>query len=86
MLSRLELYKQGKPFREDPTNVERERRAGDDTRTWTAANGKFTVKATFVGSDNNKVKLKKENETVITVAMDRLSDEDQAWIQKRSKQ
>jgi len=83
--SHLELYKQGKPYRELPKKVEPERRASQDTRIWTAANGKYTVKATFVSSDTTKVKLKKDDGTVITLALDRLSDEDQAWIQKRSK-
>ncbi|MGO9112773.1 MAG: tetratricopeptide repeat protein [Thermoguttaceae bacterium] len=86
LASRLELYKQGKPYYEEPKKVEGQGRASEDTRIWTAANGKYTVKATFVSSDTTKVKLKKEDETIITVDLDRLSDEDQAWIKKRSRQ
>ncbi|MGO9111292.1 MAG: SHD1 domain-containing protein [Thermoguttaceae bacterium] len=65
--------------------AEREKRAKEDTRIWTAASGGKTLKATFAGCIADKVKLKKEDGTVITVTKDQLSDEDQAWIKNRSK-
>jgi len=94
MVARLKALKKGdKVTIGFHTDVERHRidtlqvfPASEDTRTWTAANGKYTVKGTFVSSDTTKVKLKKEDGTVITVALDRLIEEDQAWVQKRLKQ
>ncbi len=50
-------------------------------RTWTDASGKFSVKASFAGSAMGKVKLRKEDGSVIEVDLDKLSAEDQKYIQ-----
>lgn len=64
--------------------TEKEQRIKDNTRTWTAASSGKTLRATFIGSIGDKVKLQKEDGTAITVALNQLSDEDQAWIKNRS--
>ena len=66
--------------------AERERQAREDTRSWTAAGSGKTIKATFAGRIRDKVKLKKEDGTTITVALDQLSEADQKWIEKLLKE
>lgn len=49
-------------------------------RTWTTANGKFTVEAKLLSIANGKVKLEKRNGTTVDVKLDVLSLEDQDFI------
>jgi len=51
-------------------------------REWSDASGGFKVKASFVSLGNGHVKLKKEDGKVIDVSIDKLSIEDQEFINK----
>lgn len=55
------------------------------TRTWASAEGGFKVEAEFVSAASNLVKLRKMDGTTITVAIDKLSNEDKEWIEARKK-
>ena len=50
------------------------------TRTWTDASDTFSVKASFAGSALGKVKLRKEDGSIIEVEFDKLSAADQEYI------
>ncbi|MDA1053925.1 MAG: SHD1 domain-containing protein [Planctomycetota bacterium] len=57
----------------------------DDTpkpRTWTDSTGKNKVEATYLGIEDNKVKLRRTDGKGIAVPLDRLSEEDQAFAKK----
>jgi thiol-disulfide isomerase/thioredoxin len=53
------------------------------SRTWTDASGKFKVTAKFRGIINKKVKLECNDGRVINLPLEKLSDDDQAYIKKR---
>jgi thiol-disulfide isomerase/thioredoxin len=54
-------------------------------RTWTAANGVSHTKAKFRGAIGDVVKLELESGKVIEVPLDKLSDDDQKYIEKRKR-
>jgi hypothetical protein len=64
--------------------TERNARSAEDNRTWTVADGDGTLKATFLTRIGDKVKLKKDDGTIITVTLDQLSEEDRQWIKNRA--
>lgn len=49
-------------------------------RTWSDTTGKFKIEASFAGKDDAGVKLKKADGQVLTVPLEKLSKEDQAFI------
>lgn len=55
------------------------------SRTWTSADGKFSVVATLVEVVDNEVVLKKENGDTIRVSLDQLSDADHKFIEQQSR-
>jgi uncharacterized cupin superfamily protein len=52
-------------------------------RTWTDTSGKFRVKAKFRGIASEVVKLELEDGRVISVPLEKLSDDDQECIRQR---
>lgn len=56
-----------------------------DFRTWSSADGRFTVEAEFAGASSGKVKLRKRDGSVIRVEIEKLSEEDKAYISDRAK-
>jgi len=52
-------------------------------RTWTTVDGKFSTEATFLYAAGGTVKLRKADGAEISVPLDRLSDADREWIDKR---
>ena len=52
-------------------------------RTWTDATGKFQVTAKFRGMANGVVRLELEDGRIITLALEKLSDDDQECIRQR---
>jgi hypothetical protein len=52
-------------------------------RLWSSADGKFKTAAEFRGMTADKVKLLKVDGTEVTVPLDMLSPEDQAWVRNR---
>ena len=54
-------------------------------RTFTDASGKYKLRATFVGVDEGVARLRKTDGSVIRVPLERLSELDQAWIEKQGK-
>src|SRR5271157_351371 len=52
-------------------------------REWVDASGRFKINAKFVGTTDDKVKLLKEDGSVLKVSSDKLSDEDQQWIKDK---
>ena len=68
--------------------VEKARRDAEEAarwRTWTDAAGTHTIEARYGGVVLGKVKLTKKDGTTIQVPIEKLSDEDQQWIKKRSR-
>lgn len=53
-------------------------------REWTSSNGKFKIEAEFVAVKNGKVVLEKPDGTYASVPLDKLSAEDQAFIESES--
>lgn len=49
-------------------------------RTWTDRSGKFQIRAKYVATEGEKVKLEKADGTQIAVPYDRLSEEDQKFL------
>lgn len=72
----LGKYMEKQPAKVDRPAVDRTR----PVRTWTDASGKFSVKASFDGSAMGKVKLRKEDGSVVEVDLDKLSADDQKYI------
>ena len=56
-----------------------------EMRTWKTADGKKTVKATFIKSDGTKVQLKRADGRTVTVPIEILRDEDKAYISEASQ-
>ena len=54
-------------------------------RTWTDTSGRFSVEAEFVTMAMGTVKLRKADGTEVSVPLDRLSEEDQKWVQDRGR-
>lgn len=52
-------------------------------RTWTDASGSHTTRAAFVEVDEENVKLRKPDGTIISISLERLSKADQEWIAKQ---
>lgn len=52
-------------------------------RTWTDASGEHKTEARFKGMAFGKVKLLKRSGEEVVIPLDKLSDEDQAWIKRR---
>jgi hypothetical protein len=78
--------------REDAENKLREQRerqkAAEEAarwREWKRADGTNIGRARFMGMIAGKVKLKKEDETVIAVRLEDLGKDDRAWIQSRAR-
>jgi hypothetical protein len=55
------------------------------SRTWTNAETGRQIEAEFVSMAFQKVKLRKADGTIITISIEKLSKEDQEWIQKPEK-
>jgi hypothetical protein len=55
------------------------------TRTWTDATGGFSIEAEFVSANGPYVKLKKSNGDIIKIPLEKLSQENQAWLKDRGK-
>jgi peroxiredoxin len=76
----------GKPKADDAAAAKKNadeppKTAGAVSRTWTDDSGTF--KAKFRGLINKNVKLEREDGRVVTVPLEKLSDEDRAFIKKR---
>lgn len=54
-------------------------------RTWTDSTGKHTIEAKFRGMAAGKVRLNKHDGNTIQLPFEKLSDEDQKWIESRKK-
>ncbi len=55
----------------------------DKWRLWTAANGKYSVRAKFLSATGGIAKLEKEDGKAFDVPLDRLCDEDRQFIDNR---
>ncbi len=64
---------------------ERERQQAEArrTRTWTSANGQFTITAKFIKAFGGNVTLEKDGGEQITLPLDKLSDADRDWLNRR---
>ena len=51
-------------------------------RTWTDSTGKHKIEATFLGIEDNKVKLHRTDGKELAVPLDRLSKADQEFAKK----
>ena len=57
--------------------------AAAEVRTWSDSKGKFSVDAEYVSAAAGKVVLRSDKGKEISVALERLSDEDQAFVKER---
>lgn len=57
----------------------------DKLRTWRDASGQFNIEAEFRGMSFGSVKLKKQDGKLINVPLEKLSDEDKKWIERKSR-
>jgi surface antigen len=53
-------------------------------RTFVDATGQYRVEAAFVKCEGNEVTLRKRDGSTTTVLLDRLSEEDQAWVKRQT--
>lgn len=70
------------PFASDPPKPKKPER---EARTWQDASGQFKVEATLKSMASGKVKLIKADGTEISVPVERLSEDDQAYIKAQMK-
>ena len=56
---------------------------GPKTRTWRDSSGRFEIEATFAGFSAGKVVLQKKDGKRIAVPLERLSKEDQAYVEQQ---
>lgn len=59
--------------------------AAGEVRTWKDKSGKFSIRAELVESDGTTVKLKRADGKVISVPVDRLSDQDRQFLEAQEK-
>jgi hypothetical protein len=52
-------------------------------RTWTSRNGNFSIQAKYISAEETKVTLEKENGTIITVEVSKLSQEDRDYVKRQ---
>ena len=60
--------------------------ADGPVRTWTDSTGKYTVEAELLDVDNGKVRLKKNDGSVVTVPLVKMSAGDRAFLQQRMQE
>jgi len=63
-----------------PEEVEDPEPPAPDFRTWTDTSGEFTVEAEFVRLSMGTVTLRKADGSEISLSMEKLSEDDQAWV------
>jgi hypothetical protein len=57
----------------------------DEFRTWTSADGNFTLEAKLLGAENGNVRLERRNGAVITVPLTKLSEADAEYVREASR-
>ena len=57
---------------------------GQPLRIWTDSSGTHTIRAALVDVADGQVRLKRSDGSVVTVAIDKLSETDQKWLAKQS--
>jgi hypothetical protein len=65
-----------------PPPAKPERKEG--FRTWTSADGKFTIRARLLRVDGDAAILKKESGKEVKVSLEKFSEEDQNYVQERA--
>ncbi len=70
------------PLSQPATTEQRETRE-PKFRTWTDATGKFKTEAALLDFKGGKVQLRKPNGKVVAVPIEKLSQADQAWVEKQ---
>lgn len=58
--------------------------AAQQARNWTDATGQHRIRATLLGVEDDKVRLRKSDGSEITVPLERLSELDQKWVAKQA--
>ena len=58
--------------------------AAEKSRVWTDSSGTFTIDATLLSFDGETVKLKKGDGKVLSLAIDKLSEEDQVFLSEKT--
>ena len=62
----------------------RSRSPASPSRTWTDSSGEHKICATFQGVEDGKVQLKKADGKILHVPLEKLSEADQAWVEKHA--
>jgi hypothetical protein len=68
-----------------PAEPKTESTAQPGLRTWRDASGSFEVEARFVSHQNEKVTLQRKDGRKINVPLEKLCEEDQAYVKKQPK-
>ncbi len=61
------------------------RRRKEATRTWTESETERTIDAEFISYTGGKIKLRKSNGQEVVLPLERLSEQDQAWVHDWAK-
>ena len=69
--------------KEDSPSTNRQTAA--EFRTWTDRGGRYKMEAEFAGAAGGAVNLRQRNGDVISIELEKLSAEDQQWIERRKK-
>ena len=70
---------------EDEKAADTESKEAMPTRMWHDASGAFSLEAQLLGVEDGKVRLKKADGRTVSIAVDRLSDEDQKFLARQDK-
>jgi len=54
----------------------------DELRTWTDSSGQFQIKARLLGAKDGSVRLRREDGQTLTVALEKLSEEDREFVRE----
>lgn len=60
--------------------------AAEEVRTWTDNTGNYTFEASYVSSNGTQVKIKNTDGKVLTLSLDKLSEEDQDYVKGLAKE
>ncbi len=80
-----ERIAKGKAEREGGEKAVKATAADPSMRTWRAATGGFTVRATFLSLESDSVTLKRADGRIIHVPLEKLSDADREYAKRQAK-
>lgn len=58
--------------------------SAQEPRTWTDSTGRFKIEATFKGTSGNKVSLERQDGSLVTIELAKLSDADRKYVEEQA--